>query len=386
MRRARRAPRQAGGSVLLGAALGVPAPGLDPVPPEAPVEVELVWEAPEGCPAADELRQRVARLTTGSATATVEGLAHVAETPEGFTARLELRTAWATSTRTLEAERCSSLADAVALLVAIAIDPIAVDRTLDEAPAPAPTPAGAPVEPPPPSRPASPPAAEPPSPPPPVASDPPPRPSSPSRRPEPADERALQLLLRPTVGVSAGLLPRVGPSLHAAAGLRWRWLRAGVQASHWLPRLAELDARPEPVAELRLWGVGVHGCAGPRWGRVELTGCVALHGGRMRGEGRGTLDRVRVEHRPWVAASIGPALVVSLAAPIGLWVAVDGTASLYRPRFHVQGLGSVHEVGPLAFTAQIGLEVRLGLLRARRRAEARPRAGSSTDRGPKREG
>jgi hypothetical protein len=97
--------------------------------------VVLEWVAPEGCPDAEYVERETDRLTA-SATATrgpyLQAHAEVRREPSGLW-RVEIRTTGpeGAGLRTITAESCSALADAAALILALAIDPdrVAANRT-----------------------------------------------------------------------------------------------------------------------------------------------------------------------------------------------------------------------------------------------------------------
>jgi hypothetical protein len=115
-----------------------------------PVSIE--YHAPAGCPDAREFMWRVsARVPRTRAAAPGEKrrefLASIVSAPQGAEGRLVIREADGTeSIRTLEAPSCAEVADALALVVALAIDPHA---SAELPPAPQPQPPQPPPAPPP---------------------------------------------------------------------------------------------------------------------------------------------------------------------------------------------------------------------------------------------
>jgi len=109
----------------------------------------FVWKAPQGCPAEGEVRARVDHVLGASATAheNVDARAIVSTDGEMFRAEIELNSAGQSSSRRMDDVSCDALADAVALIVALAVDPEAVAKRsatpapaiVTPAPAPAPT-------------------------------------------------------------------------------------------------------------------------------------------------------------------------------------------------------------------------------------------------------
>src|SRR5690606_19175919 len=86
----------------------------------------LRWEAPAGCPGEAEVLARVIQMTgeqaAGSTSLQARGKVQ-APSPGRWTLELELVGETGTGHRSLEAARCEELAEAAALVVAIAVDP-----------------------------------------------------------------------------------------------------------------------------------------------------------------------------------------------------------------------------------------------------------------------
>src|SRR5262245_40683514 len=94
----------------------------------APVEprgLAIEWETPAGCPGADQLRERIGALGIDvGEPAQLQG--RIARDDAGAY-RLELRlvTPLGTSERIVHAERCELLVESAAIVVAVALDPLA---------------------------------------------------------------------------------------------------------------------------------------------------------------------------------------------------------------------------------------------------------------------
>src|SRR5262245_54593476 len=199
--------------------------------------LRLQWEAPAGCPGGADVQAGVERLvgnavrtTSIAARASVEAMASAQ-----WRVRLETRKEGDRGVRLLEAASCQALADSVALILALMIQPAAPPPP----PPAAPPPAGA--------RPAAPPRAAPPPQPPPAtvpepAPPPPPPPPAPApvQAPEPvvtavAPAPAAPPLQRRTVAVGVASTSAIGvlPSIAWGGGLTAAWLldRWRLQAS-----------------------------------------------------------------------------------------------------------------------------------------------------------
>lgn len=316
---------------------------------DGPTDVR--WAGPEGCPPASSVRRGIERrLGRTLATDEVQVDGTVVAIEEGFSLDLRTTAGELTDTRTLEAARCESLADATALVVALAVDPVAVAEVIqatrsvpiDEAPPVL-------VEP---SEPATP--SEP------AASGEPATPSEPADAREPEPTRGLEGgVLRATAGVGLGATPGVTGALSLAGGLQWRRARLEVLGSYWIPRrTAPLDGATVAV---QLGAAGVRGCGQIRRDRIEAPLCAGVLVGGMRGDGRGV---------PGSRTALGPWVAIEAAVGLSWWVvprwALAGGFSaaipVVQPAFEVGDEEPVRlfEPSPVAGRLWVGVETRLG--------------------------
>jgi hypothetical protein len=96
----------------------------EPQPP-APLALELVWEVPEGCPSAESVRHRIGQILRGPLTKPTSAAAkgRIESLPEGrFRLSMAVRTGDVEDVRTVDAASCGTLAEAFAVVVALAID------------------------------------------------------------------------------------------------------------------------------------------------------------------------------------------------------------------------------------------------------------------------
>jgi hypothetical protein len=297
-------------------------------PARAESPVSLVWDAPSGCPTGEAVAASVAHLVRNAPPAPLEATVRVVEQGGRFTA--ELRTP--SGERSLDGETCRAVAEAVVVILALAIDPesgqsVAAFPLLEE-PAQAPTPVAA-VPPPPPAPPRV----------------PPPQPARPIPRPA-----TLRLGASGFVLGEYGMLP--GPTLGAEIDLRLTrgmW-SAELGAGFLLPRSGTLP--DDPVRGGDLWWAGGHlsGCA--RTGRFRH--CAGLESGALIGTG----DGVRVE-RTAAALWMAPVLQSGFGVRVAPGWAFESRLGLalpaLRPRFVLDEIGPVHQPAPLSVRLLLGL-------------------------------
>ncbi len=330
-------------------------------PPDFPAEIELDWQAPPHCPDADALRLRIEQLMgappRGEGTVVVVG--RVEPTEGGLKLALSTDFRGRVERRELFGPTCDELAEATAIVLAVALEPelasslpvtapTAQPETAQTEPETVPEPdsrlgpAAAPI-----SNPDPDPAEVdrlPPSTPPTVA---PPR-GDPSAIPS-ATSRP-QTRIRVGAAGEFGTLPGLTGGPRLALGLAWPRARLEVHGGYLAPRL---DASEGRGVLYQAGMAGVRGCGRFMFGRVELPVCGGVEGGAVRAATRGFAP-ARTRHGPrW-----GPLASVGIAARfrrIGLWSAVEALVPIQRGEFVIAG-----EVGfrgiPLSSRLVFGLE------------------------------
>jgi hypothetical protein len=273
--------------------------------PAEPV-VELRWDAPPGCPDRSKIDADLARfLAHGAQRDDVPVVidARVTRAGEKFVLALSVRASAGAIEKTMRADDCKVLASAVALVVAVLLDPTAVVETVERERV-----ATVPVEP----------VAEPPKPEPRTQPQPKPR-----KKPKP--NLAVQGLIRPLVAGSFGPLPRFGVAAGGIVGVRIG--RARIEAH------------------------------APRWRTLEVPVCAGGEIGRVRGRGFG-LSVSRSARATWAAFTAGATLLWVPLRWIAVGGGVDAVVALTRPSFVIDDIGRVHRPRPAGVRIHAGLELR----------------------------
>ncbi|MEM7151360.1 MAG: hypothetical protein AAF799_00890 [Myxococcota bacterium] len=308
--------------------------------------VSVRWEAPPECPERAEVESRLAALVDpaarGQAEARIDG-----EGP-GYRLSLRVETADAAVTRRFDAASCDSLATAAAVVIAVAVDPLAA-TSKSLVPDPPTTP---------------------------VPGEPTPR-AAPSSRPvvraraDAAEEprsRPQTLALGLHAGAAAGVLPGAHGVGHLAVGPQWSRWELLVTATHRLGRFASHESGGG--AQIFASSAGV--AAGPliRRGRFIVHLRSGVEGGVMVAEGRG-LDITRLVARPWVAATVQPGVSYAATSWLALHGALTFGAAITRPTFALDDGGLLHETPALGLGIGLGAEFRIPLRQSSR--SRRPR-------------
>jgi hypothetical protein len=282
-----------------------------------------------------------------------------------WTLELELQGAGGGDRRTLVDGECRALADAAALVIAVAIDPQARAPVPEDSPAEAVVPAPPDVQEARGPEPAVPEGRGAPAPVPedrvvaaPVPEDRPVGEAPVERR------RAVRLGLRVAGGVGfARILPAPHAMLELALGVEGRGWRAEIGGGFAPPVHGTAATNPGIGGEFRL-GLGeVRGCGMPGLARVpvEFPLCLGLQVGAMHGRGEGPGLAVTYDVRAlWVATRAGAAVRWRpRGGRFGLWLGLDAVVRLTRPAFVTAGEVQVHAAAPVGGQASLGLEVLL---------------------------
>ena len=299
------------------------------------------WEGGEGCPDEAIVVGAVERYLGGAIGASSGADKRIAATASkqkgGWVAKVEVIEAEGNRTRTLPAApTCADAAEAAALVIAISIDPEAVERTeaaREEAFVPAPKAEVAPeaevaaktetapkVAPKEDVR---------------VAPD---EPVAPAVAPEPARPRTPPAL-RGAVGIHGGVefgaLPRVTGIVGASVSLLGAGFRVFVDANV-LPqqRFAIGSAR----VDLRLWAVGVGACPVVNVARQwSIAPCIAFEAGQGIGVRTSGFTSTGAQQAVWVAGRLIGRVQWRPHRLVGLHVAPELVVPFMRPEFVANG-------------------------------------------------
>lgn len=341
--------------------------------------LELRWPAVAGCPGQAEVEAAVGRLVAGGEPRAVTAVATLRREGAGWRMRLTVRDADGELTRTLTSARCQVLADAAAVILAVAAEPVAVadrvvaevpvvgavaaaDRVVAEVPVvgavaepgaaagPVVAAAGVPVVG--------------------VVAEPGvaaagvpvvvgPRIVGPeeggSVGPRSVEGDPLDGVVVPGGAEAvAGARVQVGVDVQGAAGLgasrravagvllglsvRWPRVRVQARASHWFASRAAAVGREDVGVTLRLTAGTLRACPVLVRRSVELELCGGLELGVLWAQGDG-LAMNRVSRGLWAAAVLAAGIRVRPLRWLGLGVELEGAAALSRHRYAVADAG-----------------------------------------------
>jgi hypothetical protein len=301
---------------------------------QAPGSFELEWEAPGGCPTADEVRASVAQLLNKApepSAGTLRVHARVEEHPGGnFRCVVDTSIGTKVGQRTIDVESCAAAADSTALIVALILDPRAG------------SPREAPVR----SEPAAP-------------RDQRPR----ARKAAPERGRRVEIAVGPAFGVNVGVLPTPSYGLGAMGGPRLGSSSLEIGFIVWKSQDGTVPGVvPEAGGTIGLIA-GVFGlCPALPLGGIDIGACLAAELGHFEAEGFGLDETVAAGSR-WFALGAGPLVRARLGPVFSLSLRTDLLFALDRPSFVVDVSGATqefHRPSPLVGRALLSLDFRFG--------------------------
>lgn len=289
--------------------------------------LRLTWSAPPGCPQVEEVRSATLRETGPPQSAgedVLEAEANVEQTDAdgGWRVRLRTRRGTITGEREIEAATCNGVAEATAVVLALALVPPA---TADEAPATAAPPRSAPRE-----------------------------RDAPAHRATGEDHHAFALGASVTGDTSSLPAAAAGGSLTLA----WTPGRARIELDVrlWAPQSQTL-ARSEAGARFSMTSLGGRGCwAALRGVGLELSACAGADVHVISAPGYGA-DANYPADGAWTTVTGGGLGRFELTSRIALRARAEAFAPLSRPTFVVQNEGLLHRPASIGAAASFGVEV-----------------------------
>jgi hypothetical protein len=325
--------------------------------PGEPMLWALDWSAPASCPDRDGVIARIGSylpaleqppLQVPRARLRVD--ASVEQIADAWTVRLNMSGEHGTSERSFSATSCEELADAVALVAAVSLDPVVVARELAVA-----QPAVVTDQPNQPDQPVQPvePEAVP-------QNNLEPAPDEVEFTPAPNESTAIaarnfEIGLRVFGGGGYGPTTTGYASLGAGAaifGRLWRW---SLDGGGWLPRTIRTD---QAAGRFSGWWLGTRGCVVPSRRSIEIPICAGLELGQVRALGLAPARNTRAASYPWVAASVSGGVTWVIIERVAIFVDAAALVPFISGDFRV-GDQSLQQVAPIGMRASLGVELRL---------------------------
>jgi len=308
------------GTLLALAVIGNSRPGRA----DAPGALDFSWTAPLGCPSRDELRGQIARLLGGGIRVPEGGdirARAVVEHGQTWSLEIETELAGRPGRRSIEAGSCQDLADATSLIVALMIDPDAVN-----AHAMRPLPAVPPAD----------------------------------SRPIPAKpRRSVEYLVGVHAAASEGTLPSFDVGVGGGIGLAGRRWRVELRGTYGLRRdqTAEASAPPGASGQFNLAAAALAACFNFRWGGVAFGPCADAELGLVSAKGVNVSESFST-HTLWSSLGAGVYAAIPLAPHLSLPLHLDILAPLRRTEYMVKDVpGRVFQAPAVGGRLTAGIEL-----------------------------
>jgi|GEM_PF-4263258 len=291
-------------------------------PSEGKERVQLKWIAPQACPSEQYVLRRVTRLAASAPGEALRVRGQVKKLgAERWTVELQLAGA-VEGTRILEAESCVAVSKAAALIIALAIDPLAGSNLSDDEEA-----SGKDEEDP-------------------WAKDSTQReasekPTSSARSEGSESSRTSKGgprgMIHAGVLLEGAVLPETGLGFQLGGGVNWGWFRSDLTFGA-VPSVNTTLPERETVRGHFLFGwLSLRTCAGQDFRRVGVHACASFRPGWLRGSGTGAAQNFS---ESVYVPSVGTQALLRFpgTARLGVELGAGITVPLTRPVFIVQDL------------------------------------------------
>ncbi|HEX6272933.1 MAG TPA: hypothetical protein VFZ53_07835 [Polyangiaceae bacterium] len=310
--------------------------------------LSLAWHAPSDCPTGASVTRAVEMLITRPPARTLEAELTIRKKGERYAAEIKTPR----GERKLDGESCRAVSEAVAMVLALAIDPDASPSdaafaAFDEPDVTAPVDSSV--------------AERAPAPPPAAATPAPPRRDEPRALPSRADEpaggtRAPRFIAAAFGLVEVGMLPQATFGASLGLGIAFGRFSAELGPMALLPRAGSLEDNPEKGGEIDYLGGHAAACFTPFAAR-RLDACATFEVGRLAGTGFGVTEELSGEAL-WLGPGLFGAGRLPIAAGFEGQARVGAALALNRPEFVLDELGNVHRPALVSLRAELGFSFR----------------------------
>jgi len=326
-----------GGDVAAGVVVALSTSGIAYAESSLGGLLHLTWTAPAECPTQARLEAQVADLLGGP----TEAASHVRASARAWRGEdaiwhveIHTQTGPATGERRVDGESCQAIADATALILAVAVDPEAVaaraaPETVRETPRWDPTDVPSPVV----------------VMPGPVVEAAPPLPAIPAPT-SPDVPLPLHGAIMAIAGLDAGTLPRTATWFGAGVTGSRGSLRLEARAILFSEQTTYLRTPSSAGGDFDLTAAGLTLCQAVRMRSPTLDLCGGLEAGLFRARGFGVTDPSKADPL-WLSITPGVVGTWPLGSALSLRLEASGGIPLKRPGFDLDPYGQVHRASPV---------------------------------------
>lgn len=320
--------------------------------------VALTWQAPAGCSSAEDVLARVRRLTQAAQLSDRQLRVEASVVPRDagrLHLTLMLRSGGLVGERNIDGRSCDDLAGATAVVLALLLRSA---EPLDSSDLDGPDPGdGAAASSPATAFSESQSAAQAPSSAP-VSNQAPPAASLRAAQPErtSSPRRWHGIVQVPLVALGVGPFPRPSAGFSLAAGAsfeRWSLL---AEASYWLEQALKSREQPAAGAKAQRVEAALRSCRAIPFGQFELAPCLRASVQHVWARGTGLHVASQTAQVTWFAAGVGVQARYHIVPWFSVFGGVDAQVETARPRLFINGVGSLGQLWPAAFTITLGSE------------------------------
>lgn len=261
----------------------------------------FTWAAPEECPSQPQVQAEISRLVGGDIQLHAGELEVNALVSHGrlWAADLTTQHTGRTGRRTIEAPSCKAVADAIALIVALLIDPDAV-----------------------------------------AANSQAPEPEAPAVPEPPTGKRQMQFLVGVHGQGRVGTLPEADIGMGLGLGLASARWRTDVRWTYGLRRDQVASLPSGASGRFNIATASVTECFNLGQSQWGFGPCAAVEAGRVSVRGYGSTAGFS-RHAPWLALGGGAFLSLAIGQHLRTSMEVDVVAPMYRPDYVFQDIPGV---------------------------------------------
>jgi hypothetical protein len=266
-------------------------------------EPALAWNAVPGCPDESEVQAAFRRMSVHRSPTNVRARATVRRDGPRYELELSLFSGSGTAELRLVADQCTTLADVVALELALAADAGAVTSSIN------------------------------------------------ASHPDPEPRIGVALF----VGGAVGPLPGFAPAIRAAVQLELSPVRIEVGGKYLFAQTKTYEGLPESIGGTFQSTVGfARLCSGfPRTG-FGIAACGGIESGVIRGDGFGPAESFE-SNQLWVSVTAAPVLRYAFTSGLSLYAEGEFGVAVVRPEFHARNLPTLFAPDRTAAAFWIGV-------------------------------
>ncbi|HEX6242689.1 MAG TPA: hypothetical protein VFZ61_17370 [Polyangiales bacterium] len=164
------------------------------------------------------------------------------------------------------------------------------------------------------------------------------------------------LLQLPLVSLGIGPVSRASAGFGLALGARFERWSFVAEGTYWLPDQLSSSDQPDAGAELQRIEAGVRSCRAFPFGQFELAPCGRVAVQQLWARGFGTDVTPQTARATWAVIGVGAQARYHFIQWFSVFGGVDAQLQTARPALAIEDLGSLGQLWPAALTLTLGVE------------------------------